>query len=64
MKKKFIEFCKKNKFEQNINQIEIISDLVKFFFPKKRFSLISSLKKIQNHVTTYMEMLGLVKQCC
>ena len=37
MKKKFIEFCKKNKFEQNINQIEIISDLVKFFFPKKIF---------------------------
>ena len=37
MKKKFIKFCKKNKFEQNINQIEIISDLVKFFFPKKIF---------------------------
>ena len=37
MKKEFIKFCKKNKFEQNINQIEIISDLVKFFFPKKIF---------------------------
>ena len=46
MKKKFIKFCKKNKFEQNINQIEIISDLVKFFF-QKRFSLISSLKKFK-----------------
>ncbi len=37
MKKEFIKFCKKNKFEQNINQIEIISDLVKFFFPKNIF---------------------------
>jgi len=37
MKKKFIEFCKKNKFEQNINQIEIISALDKFFFPKRFF---------------------------
>ena len=37
MKKKFIEFFKKNKFEQNINQIEIISALDKFFFPKRFF---------------------------
>ena len=35
-KDSFINFCKKNKFEININQIEIIDILIKFLIPKKK----------------------------
>ena len=37
LKKKFINFCKKNKFEQNLNQIEIINLLDNFIKPKNKF---------------------------
>ena len=36
-KKTFINFCKKNKFEQNLNQIEIINLLDNFIKPKNKF---------------------------
>tara|TARA_A100001011_G_C14278037_1_gene830192 strand:- start:104 stop:1153 length:1050 start_codon:yes stop_codon:yes gene_type:complete len=35
-KDSFINFCKTNKFEININQIEIIDILIKFLIPKKK----------------------------
>ncbi len=37
LKKTFINFCKKNKFEQNLNQIEIINLLDNFIKPKNKF---------------------------
>ena len=35
LKKLFIEYCKKNKFEKNKHQIKIIENLDKFYNPKK-----------------------------
>ena len=56
----FIEFCKKNKFEINNPQIEIISLLDKFINSKKNI-LNRSLKQKINFVFIYLEELELAK---
>ena len=45
LKNSFLEFCKKNKFEKNIDQLKIIESMNRFLFPKK--NLLHLFKKIE-----------------
>ena len=58
----FKEFCKKNKFEINVQQIEIIKLFNEFLNPKKNFSNFF-LSQIINFVFIYTEILVWGKPC-
>ena len=48
----FIEFCKKNKFEINTKQVEIVDSLSKFIYPKKK--LFNFFFKSKNKMCFYL----------
>ena len=48
----FIEFCKKNKFEINTKQVEIVDSLSKFINPKKK--LFNFFFKSKNKMCFYL----------
>ena len=52
LKNSFLEFCSKNKFEKNNNQLEIIDLLENFLSPKK--SLLSFLLKSNERICFYL----------
>ena len=52
----FKEFCKQNRFEVNVQQIEILNSLNKFLYQRETF-LSLFLKKKKNFAFIYMEKL-------
>ena len=55
----FNEFCKKNKFEINKKQLEILKSLEKFIYPKN--SLFNFFSKKNMVASIFMGVLELVK---
>ncbi len=52
LKENFLEYCKKNKLEQNVNQLKIIDLLSKFIKPKKNF--LNFLSKNNSNMCFYL----------